>query len=316
MLIFLYGADTYRSRQKLGDIFLSYQKAHPYSTGIQEIDAKTADVADLKNAATAVSLFQPKKLIAVRNAFSAGEFEKAPKELGEALDKAESDIVVFFEEGDVKKTSPLRKFLEKRARCQEFPLLKGAELVSWIAEKFDEYGVRASAAAVRALAKRAGNDLWRVSNEVKKIAAFQKSKGEAVPVEEGDVLLLVRPEIEKDIFATIDELARKNKKESLALLRRHMATGDSPSYLLAMLTYQFRTLLEIKDMAERGIPYPDLSEKIHMHPFVLQKGYGLAQRFAFAELKRIYRKLFRLDLALKTGTTEPDGALDLFIAGL
>jgi len=57
-------------------------------------------------------------------------------------------------------------------------------------------------------------------------------------------------------------------------------------------------------------------QKSKLHPYVLKKGEATAQNFSLQELKRIYEKLFRLDLALKTGRVEPAGAFDLFIAQL
>ena len=316
MIFFLYGPDTYRARQKLNEIFEHYRNASKTPLHIAEIDCKLADFSDFKNAIETVSLFGEKKLIVLHDAFSSAQFEKAPSVLAETLRKAGEDVVLFVEQGQVGKTSPLFQLLRKEARSQEFSLLEGAKLKAWIRSEFESYGVRAALAAQEMLAQGGGNDLWRLSNEIRKLVAFQKSKGETSSVTESDIRALVRADIGTDIFATIDAVARKNKKESLALLWRHLQKGDSPYYLLAMLTYQFRTVLEIKDMIERKVPYSAIIQKTKLHPFVFKKGYGAARNFTLQELKRIYQKLFRLDLSLKTGKIEPEGAFDLLLTSL
>lgn len=59
-------------------------------------------------------------------------------------------------------------------------------------------------------------------------------------------------------------------------------------------------------------PYA-LAGKIGMHPFVFQKTMQQVNLFTFEELNKIYRKIFQVDLEIKTGKVEPTAALDLLI---
>ena len=125
---------------------------------------------------------------------------------------------------------------------------------------------------------------------------------------------MVRSKIETDIFKTIDAIAEKNKKRALELLHKHLEKGDSPLYLLSMINYQFRNLLIVKDFIERCKPYNIILRKSGLHPFVVKKSYYQSQKFSFQELKKIYRKVFQIDLNIKTGRIESEMALDLLIA--
>jgi DNA polymerase III delta subunit len=51
-----------------------------------------------------------------------------------------------------------------------------------------------------------------------------------------------------------------------------------------------------------------------MHPFLVKKSYEQAQKFSLVELKKIYQKIFEVDLGIKTGKIEPETALDLLIS--
>ncbi|MHA1472975.1 MAG: hypothetical protein ACTSQW_07760 [Promethearchaeota archaeon] len=50
-----------------------------------------------------------------------------------------------------------------------------------------------------------------------------------------------------------------------------------------------------------------------MHPFVVKKTYPLAKQFSFSELKKIYHKIFEIDLDIKTGKLGQEEALELLI---
>jgi len=119
--------------------------------------------------------------------------------------------------------------------------------------------------------------------------------------------------METDIFKTIDFIASKNKKLALKLLHRHLEKGEHPLYLLSMIIFQFRNLLEIRDLLEKGTPYWLLFRKSNLNNYIIKKSYQLAKKFSLSELKRIYRKIFEIDFNIKTGKLESETALDLLI---
>jgi DNA polymerase-3 subunit delta len=135
-------------------------------------------------------------------------------------------------------------------------------------------------------------------------------------IEVADVRLLVKSKIESDIFKTIDAISQKNKKQAIFLIHKHLETGDSPHYLLSMINFQFRNLLIIKDLIEKNRPYYAILKISKLHPFVVKKSYQEANKFTFPELKKIYQKIFQVDLDIKTGRVSPEAALDLFLAGI
>lgn len=148
------------------------------------------------------------------------------------------------------------------------------------------------------LANYVGPDLWRLSNEIEKLANYKKT------IERQDIEFLIKPNTENEIFKTIDAFASKNKKLALDLLHKHLDDGEAPLYLLTMIAYQFRNLLIIKENP-RGSG---------LHPFVVQKSEYLCRQFSFEQIKKIYLKIFQIDLDIKVGKIEPETALDLLLA--
>lgn len=307
MIIFLYGPDTYRSRQKLKEIIEHYKETHQTGLNLKYLDGKNLDYADFKNEIQTTSMFKEKKLLILTDVLSNQEFKENFLKSSKKLIDSE-DVVLFYETKEIPKNNAFFTFLKKQAKSQEFRLLDGQKLRNWVKKEVASQPASAGAAAVEKLIEYVGNDLWGLSNEIKKLASY-KNKGK---IEAEDVELLVRPKTETDIFKTIDAIASKNKKQALGLIHKHLEKGDSPLYLLSMINFQFRNILLIKDLLEKGKPL----KLSRLHPYVVSKTYGLARRFTLEELKKIYQKIFQVDYNIKTGKLDPQAALDLLIAEL
>jgi DNA polymerase-3 subunit delta len=310
MIIFLYGKDTYRLNQKEKEIIQEYKKIHKSGLNLISLGGKEIAFQELKDQFQQTSMFKEKKLLLLKDIFSNKDFkEKFKKEIKKLI--SSEDIILIVEKGAISANDSLLKVLKKKAKWQEFKLLGGEKLKAWLEKEFGKYKTRIKPDALGKLIEFLGNDLWRLSNEVKKLVNF---KGIGSEIEIGDVELLVKPKIETDIFKTIDFIAKNNKKKAFELLKEHLEKGDSPLYLLSMINFQFRNLLIIRDLIDKNIPPYLISRKTKLHPYVVKKSYPLAKKFELSELKKIYQKIFEVDLNIKTGKIEPETGLDLLIA--
>ena len=308
MIYFIYGPDTFRARQKLKEIIGAYQKKHPSGLNLRYFE-ENAKMEEFNGEFWQQSMFKEKKLLVLKNIFSNKDFVqkfiKDYKKISEG-----QNILIVFQEEKVLKSDPLFKELAKSTKVQEFDFLDGLKLKNWIKKEIEDIGGKADAAFVEKLADFAGNNTWKLSNEIQKLVSYRKKE----PLQLKDIELLVKPEIESDIFKSIDALAQRNKKEAINLFKRHLEQGEHPLYLLKMINYQLRNLLVIKEMMDKNYPYAAIVKKTKLHPFVVKKSVWQAQRFDFLELKKIYQRLFMADLNIKTGKLQAETALDLFLA--
>jgi len=190
--------------------------------------------------------------------------------------------------------------------------LQPAVLKRWVAEEFGKNNVKINSDALDLLVGFIKGDLWEMANEIDKLSNYKR--GDGGPVKKEDVELLVKPNIETDIFKTIDALASKDKKLALSLLHKHLDSGEFPLKLLAMIAYQFKNLLIIKELQDTKQPYASIVKKSGLHPFVAQKTYYLSGQFSMAGLKKIYQKIFQVDSDIKTGKIDAEIALDLLLS--
>ena len=309
MVIFLYGPDSYRSNQKFNEIISHYKEVRKSGLNLTYVDASQTDFAGFYNLFKISPMFAEKKLVILKNVFANKAFQEDFLPQVKHLESL-SDIVVVYEPGEIDQRLKLFKTLVKECKCQEFNLLDGRQVKAWAAKEFENYKQKINVDALDVLINYVGSNTWQLANEIKKLADY---KADAT-VKKEDVALLVRPNIQTDIFKTIDALADKNKRQALILLHKHLDGGEKPLYLLSMIGYQFKNLLIVKELAEKGLMYASIVKKSGLHPFVVKKSYFLCRQFSFEELKNIYRAIFQIDSDIKIGKVEPETALDLLVS--
>jgi len=305
MIIFLYGQDTYRSRRKLNEFVVRYKKIHKEGLGPRRFEGRDLDFRDFREEIESTSIFGERKLFILEDVFSNQEFKDWFIKNKKRILSSDSTILVY-EGGRPDKRDKFFRFLIKYSKSQEFGFLKEGQLERWIVSELSRYNIKIQQRALSQLIDFVGVDLWRMANELRKLSSF---KGENSVVGEEDVRALVKPKIESDIFKTINAVAEKDKKTALGLLRAHLKSGEPPLYLFSMIDFQFRNLLVLKDLLERRLP-PYSSG---LHPYAIKKTLPLLRKFTLGGLKKIYQRLFELDLEIKSGKISPELGLDLFV---
>lgn len=311
MIYFIYGQDNFRGKEKLEEIIEQYKTKHKSGLNLVQIDAKEKSFKDLFDSFKITSMFDEKKLIILKDIFSNQKFgEDFLKEI-KVLNNSK-DIIVVFEKNEVDQRTKLFKTLIKNAKCQEFNFLESRGLKIWFKEKSEKYKLKIDPIAETTLLLYVRNDLWQLENEIKKLVNFKPGK----LIRKEDIILQVKPKTENDIFKTIDAISQKDKKQAFSFLHKHLDDGDNSLYLLSMIAYQFRNLLIIKEMIDKNLPYTTIQKKSGLAPFIVSKTYYLCNQFTFLDLKKIYQKIFQVDLNIKTGKIDAETALDLLVAGL
>jgi len=299
MLLFLHGEDTYQSREKLKEIVGQYQKIHKSGLNLKVFDFEKTDFNDFRDQLRQAAMFKEKKLFILKNAFLKESFKERFLREKDFFLKSD-EIIIFFEEKKIPASDRLARFLAKNGKSQEFNLLSGVALRKWLANQFQNCSAKFEDGVLERLIMSAGNDLWLLSNEVKKLAYYRR--GEII--REKDVVLLVKPRLEAEIFKTIDALAERERARCLNLIEKHLAKGDSPLYLLSMIAFEFRNLLLAKTNSRF---------KKGTSPFVIKKSILLAKKFSLEELREIYQKIFRTDLEIKRGRLKPEEGIRFLV---
>lgn len=321
MYIFLYGADTFRSLEKLSAMKNKYFEKNGSGTDLSVLDYD--DIGSSKNLSNVFSgqgLFSTKHLAIVRNSMLKGTLDQQKEILAflkshKDLENDTDSIVIFFENGSPKKNGLLFKFLTTHCKKQEFEPLNGAQLTNWAIAYAKKISPEASFSrnALNLLLAATGNDLYTLSNEISKLINYKNS----VMITDADIELLVKSKVDSTMFETIEALAGGNKRQALELFHQQISKGEDIFYILSMYIYQIRTLLKIGDFYWQGMTVPSqIAQATKIHPYVVQKSLYQIRRLSEAKTKQMLRDLAEIDLSAKTGKLDPLLALDTFIVSL
>ena len=308
MIKLLFGEDTFRSKNKLREEVEEYKKAHQEEVSVNDIEASEVDYLDFKDQFRQASMFAERKLVILRFIFEEEEFKEKFEEDAEQWNDSEDLIILFSEE--VKKSDSLFKFIKKNAEWEQFEPLEGKELKEWVTNRLEDNNAKINKNALSTLIDYVGGDLWRMANEIEKLVNYQKEG----TISKKDVKLLVKPDLEADIFNTIDALAFKNNQKSLNLIQKQLDQGDSPLYILSMINYQLRNLLTVKQLQQQGKRFQQIKKETDLKSFVIKKTLKQCRNFSLEEIKKIYHHLLEVDLNIKTGKVDKEPALKNFVA--
>ena len=332
MIIFLYGPDNFRSREKLNEIIEQFKKGGKNDLNLEIFDGENLEFNSFKSAFTTLSFFSSKRLIVIKNLLTKGS-AKLLEEFNEYSFKLDGKdaIVVFWEEKDPDKRTKLFKFLKKTGKCQEFKLLENYQITDWIKkelkrnfEKISKVSSDKNLISIEAQKKIAafvGSNLWQMKNEINKLTFYKLNR-----IESKDIDVLVASSITSNVFDIVDALGNKNRKNALKFLHEQLEKGENAIYLFTMIVYQFRNLIKVKSVGavetrvqqsplnpSFNSDFKSIAKKTGLHPYVAQKTIFQTKKFSLIELKENYQKLLNLDLLIKTGKIEPVAALDLLV---
>lgn len=312
MIIFLYGEDTYRSREKLSKIKNKFLEQDALGLNLVQLEGQFT-YKDFQQAIGQTSFFKKTRLIIVEDVFTniKGVQQKITDFLGRD-EVSDSTVLVFWVGGPLDKRNALSRVLLQKATCEEFVLLSDPQLHKWVLNYVALQKARIEPKAIGELVLRIGNDLHQMHNELDKLIAYVDQK----TITKELICTLVGNRLETDIFKLVDALSLKDREGALRFVADQMAAGTENLYLLAMIIYAFRNLIMVKDLQERGLSHQELVREAKLHPFVVRKTTQAASNFSFLDLKRIYHKLLDLDLKIKIGEIKPDFGLNMFVLGV
>jgi DNA polymerase-3 subunit delta len=334
MIIFLYGEDTFRAQEKIKqfkDKFI--RDVDPVGSSMSYIDVARDGIKDLKTRSNSASLFARRRMVIISNPFSDKDcLDEIKDNFSQKEVDGQDDNIFIFHDPSIKskgfgarkkivkvsggRENPLNKkekglfeVLSASKYAEEFPLLSSTEALRWVKDRAAQKGANIEDSAAKILVGYLGSDLWRMNNELEKLAAYRREG--AITVD--DIKLVVKEILDDDIFKLTDALSANDKRSALRIMEEQFDMGVSEHYILSMLIWQVKTLMRIKQAVDAGDPAPQIAKKLKIHPFLVQKNINQVRKFKLADLRRALDRLVGMDARIKTGMSELKIEMDNFL---
>jgi DNA polymerase-3 subunit delta len=115
-----------------------------------------------------------------------------------------------------------------------------------------------------------------------------------------------------DIFALMDAIGNKNRKQAIELFH-DLLSKDDPVQIMGMVIRHFRNLILVKECLNRNFSEKEIQKTLNLRDFVVKKLVTQSRSYTLKELDEIYRKLLEFDVLVKTSQLDVELGIDLLI---
>jgi len=323
MFYVFHGDDDYSLHQTLGEMKAKMGDQAIADLNTTVLDGRSLALDELRTTCDTLPFLSERRLVIVEGLLARYEPRAGGTESGKGhADPLESGLrsylptmpesarLFFVERVALSEKNPLLKMAkELGGKVHVFSSPTGAELTAWIEKRVRAAGGTISPRAAETLGAFVGGNLRQLAQEIDKLIAYAGER----TIQDGDVQLLVADAREVKIWTLTDALAARNRDHALGVLHQLIDDGEQPPVLMAVISRQFRSLLQIKELAEQRLAPEAIASQLHMHPFVVKNAVLTARSFSNERLDAIFHHLLAADLAVKTGRLDPTLALDLLV---
>lgn len=186
------------------------------------------------------------------------------------------------------------------------------ELAAWVRERARRKGAKIEEPAVAALVELVGEDLRQLDSELEKLVTYCGDE----PVTEGHVRRLVPLVRESVVWDLINALNARDFHGAMQTLSRLLAEGEPPLGILALITREYRLVLQAAELDSGAAAASVVSSRLSIPDWMAERALRSARATSPERLRQAYRLLLDTDVEIKTGLQDADAALEFLIARL
>ncbi len=290
------------------------------STDAVSFEGGSVSLPDLSQACLTVGLFDPDRLVIVRNLHERFKGKGADnEELRRLLGSIPPTTTVILASPGMKEDNLLVSVVrEVGGTVRTYMVPKRAELPRWIADRARDAGVRIERDAADLLAEMIGGDPIALNTELQKLATYA---GEDTAITPTMVEELVGAMTQDSIFTLVDAIAAGDRARALRMLHDQLDQASSTPtdvalYLIRMLARQVRILLRIRLGQEAGRSNSQITSDVKIPRYYADRYFRQARRLSRGRLQGAFEQLAALEFALKNGTADAATGLDLLVTEL
>lgn len=191
----------------------------------------------------------------------------------------------------------------------EFNVLSDDELKRWVVKTLKGFNVEIEPLALGFLIEYADARPEALITELEKLSSYKKEG----TVNKDDILAVVTPGKDYNIFKMIDAILDKNVKTALMLLSGMLMNKEDPLYLLGAISKQYRQLLRVKTLLDEKTPRQEILSLIGLRDFIYKRLESVSNKTTASKLKRAVDLCYETDEGLKTGLKFDEAALHTLI---
>lgn len=309
----LYGIEKYLIDEKIKDII---KENNLDNLDINRYNLENTLLQDIIDDASTISLFQNKKMIIVDNAYIFATVNKKTLEqntdlLIKYIENSNPNTILIFTllKDKIDTRKKIATLIKKYGKIEEFNTINNISKI--VIDLFNPYKIDNK--CINLLINRVGNNLSLISSEINKIKIY---KDNDYNINEEDIINLTHKNIDMDIFKLIDNILYSKKKEALECLEEMIKYGEEPITITIMLANQIRIMYQSKNLIKKGYSEHEISNILEIHEYRVKKALEKSRNFTDKKILSKLEELADLDYNIKSGNTDKNIGLELFILNM
>ena len=300
------------------DGFLRLIPADQRVMNVGRYDMETTPVASALDDAMAAPFFGERRLVLVNKPYfltaekKGGKVDHDLASLANYLAHPEPTTVLVFlapyEKLDGRKK--IVKDLKKVAVAVSAAPLDERAARQQVVSQLTTAGFQIDEDALTTLVQRTNADYGlMIANLTKlKILAYQDKK-----ITKQMVVALVPQSLDDNVFDLVTAVLHHDQARSLSLYQQLLAGQKQPLQINAVLVSQFRLLIQLKVLSQRGLSQGSMASKLNVHPYRVKLGLRTVRQFTLASLNNAFLGLIKIEQQLKTTQQDPELLFQLFL---
>lgn len=285
---------------------------------IYHFDLSDTPIQDVIHEAESYPFFGGNKLIIVHDSYIftgkkvthsfTHEIEQLERYIN---DPSEFSVLVFLAPYDkLDKRKKITKLVLKKAEVIEANPDKQTDVKEYALSFFSQKGLSISREGVDLLVNLTDHNLTRTIREAEKLALYHSGET-AVSIDA--IHQLVSKSLEQNIFELNERVLKKDVGGSIQLYQDLLTQKEDPVKILALMISQFRLLLQVKILKNKGYQQSDIATILKVHPYRIKLAVQKQQKFPQSVLSQAHHMLITADHEIKTGKVDPELQIELFI---
>ena len=231
---------------------------------------------------------------------------------------SESTVLVFVVYGEVDKRKKIVKKIQEKGIVFNCDKISDMDLFKWTKRKFESFGAIIENAQVMYFIESQGyrdknseKTLADLENEIIKISSFV---GKENKVTNEIIDRLSQKKIENDIFKLIDYIGEKNSSSAIKILNDMIEEGESVLGIFAMISRQFKTVLQVKQLQLEGRSINDICQMLNVRQFVVNKALKQSRNFSNEVIIDMLNFILENDFKIKNGLIKDTLAVEILVS--
>lgn len=160
------------------------------------------------------------------------------------------------------------------------------------------------------LVKRTNADYSLMAGSISKLELFDLESKE---ISMTGVQGLVPQSLDQNVFDLVNAVLAKNSQLAMQHYQDLIESQEQPIMINAILVGQFRLLIQVHVLVQRGLSQGGIAAEIKAHPFRVKMAMQTVKKFSSQLLEQAYVGLVDIELELKTTTRDPQLLFELFM---